>query len=126
MYLNMISKPGTIKEDQTSIVFKALASASRRKILALLRDGEQCVCHLEAWSGFRQAYLSQQLKVLRDAGLIEDRRSGWNAYYRVVDPQVFIVLDEIKDMTGEIEIQIEPPKNGCPCPKCNANKCCTN
>jgi ArsR family transcriptional regulator len=122
----MISGLDTQNKDKTSAVFKALASAPRRKILTLLREGEQCVCHLEAWSGFRQAYLSQQLKVLREAGLIEDRRSGWNVYYRIVHPQIHEILDDIKNITGEETNQIKPPKNGCPCPKCSSEKCCSH
>ena len=124
--MNMISHPSVLSIDQTSAILKALASASRRKILALLREGEQCVCHLEAWTGFRQAYLSQQLKVLREAGLIEDRRVGWNVYYKAVDPKIYEILDDIKNITGEDSSQIEPPKESCPCPKCSENKCCTN
>lgn len=118
----MITPQVIQKEDQTSIVLKALASASRRKILSLLRDSEQCVCHLEAWSGFRQAYLSQQLKVLREAGLIEDRRAGWNVYYRIVDPMIYGIIDLLEKMTDQESLEIKPPKHGCPCPKCNMNK----
>jgi len=54
-----------------SKLFKALMQPARVAILVQLRDGEQCVCHLEAILGYRQAYLSQQLAVLRQVGLVE-------------------------------------------------------
>ena len=59
---------------------KALAHPVRLQILDMLRaDDEVCVCHMEAAFGKRQAYISQQLMVLREAGaagvdvLIEDQ-----------------------------------------------------
>ena len=79
--------------DSQSTIFKALAHPVRRSILLILQDGEHCVCHLEAYLNLRQAYLSQQLMVLREAGLVEFRRDGWNIYYRVVDEAVFSILN---------------------------------
>jgi DNA-binding transcriptional ArsR family regulator len=53
-----------------AVRFKALAHPVRLQILDMLRSGEVCVCHMEAVLGKRQAYISQQLMVLRDAGLV--------------------------------------------------------
>ncbi len=101
--------------------FKAFSHTARLAILEELRKGEQCVCHLEAALGTRQAYVSQQLAVLRDAGLISDRRDGWNVYYRVIDNRVFSLLDLAYTMTGKSPI-IRSTIDGCPCPGCNENK----
>jgi DNA-binding transcriptional ArsR family regulator len=102
-------------------LLKVLTHPARLAILNLLRDGEHCVCHMEAHLGFRQAYISQQLMVLREAGLIQDRRDGWNVFYRVVEPRIFGVLSAVEQMIG---IQQDPaPKQlaeDCSCPKCNA------
>ncbi len=67
--------------DQAEI-FKLLSHPCRLAILYTLRSGEECVCHMEATLGYRQAYLSQQLAVLREAGIIQDRRDGprWVEY----------------------------------------------
>src|SRR5512135_581043 len=81
-------------------LFKALMHPARLEILDTLRDGEHCVCHLEAALGYRQAYISQQLSVLREAGIVQDRRDGWNVHYRVTQPQVFALLDVAITMTG--------------------------
>ncbi len=52
-------------------IFKALMHPVRLQILDLLRDGKLCVCQIEAQSGQLQAYVSQQLAVLRRVGLIK-------------------------------------------------------
>jgi ArsR family transcriptional regulator len=108
-------------EIQTDLL-KALAHATRLAILDILRDGEQCVCHMEATLGLRQAYISQQLMILKQVGLLEARRDGLNLYYRVIKPEVFSVLDTLTSVTG---ITPKLPKHkhatgNCPCPKCNA------
>ena len=65
-------------------LFKACGHPVRLQILeVLLRDGEACVCHLEAHLGQRQAAISQHLAKLRQVGLVTDRRDGWNVYYSV-------------------------------------------
>ena len=55
----------TVIEDNTYDlqvqIFKVLTHPARLAILEILRDGEHCVCHMEAYLGFRQAYISQQL-----------------------------------------------------------------
>jgi ArsR family transcriptional regulator len=108
--------------DNSAKLFKALMHPARLEILDILRDGEACVCHIEAALGQRQAYISQQLSVLREAGLVQDRRDGWNVHYRVVQPQVFALLDVAITMTGS-----QPNKRivahgaeliNCPCPRC--------
>jgi ArsR family transcriptional regulator len=101
---------------------KAIAHPTRLVILEILRDGEQCVCHMEATLKLRQAYISQQLMILKQAGLVEPRRDGLNLYYRVVKPEVFAVLDSLNSATGVTpKLPEHKHKNTeCPCPKCNA------
>ena len=104
--------------------FKALMHPTRMAILDALREGEQCVCHMEAAFGLRQAHISQHLMVLRDAGLVADRREGWNIFYRVVRPEIYPVIDAMKAFSGEpdgnpFEAEIRSLRQTCPCPKCN-------
>ena len=101
---------------------RALNHPVRLAILDILRDGEQCVCHMEAILGLRQAYISQHLILLRDAGMVEDRRDGWNVFYRVRQFKVYEVIDAMSALTGEPRRKIKhihAPAE-CPCPKCNA------
>ena len=105
--------------DLQAEIFKVLTHPARLAILDILRDGEHCVCHMEAWLGYRQAYLSQQLSVLRQAGLIRDRRDGWNIYYQVADERIYKVLDQVREMTGSKAIELKSPSSVCACPKCS-------
>ncbi len=101
-------------------IFKALMHPTRLSILEILRDGEQCVCHMEAVLGQRQAYISQHLMVLREAGLVEDRRDGARIFYRVTKPEVFELVDEASRMSEEKPSQVAPGRvDNCPCPMCN-------
>ena len=109
-------------QERTARLFKALMHPARLVILDVLRNGEECVCHMEAALGYRQAYISQQLSVLREAGLVQDRRDGWNMFYRVTDAQVYALVDAARRMTGDTRAAIrrKPAKSApCPCPRCN-------
>ena len=101
-------------------VFRALMHPARLAILEMLRGGEQCVCHMEAGLGHRQAYISQHLAVLREAGLVRDRRDGLNIFYGVMRPEVFSLLDTARIMVGGEAVMMipAPPIASCPCPKC--------
>jgi DNA-binding transcriptional ArsR family regulator len=110
--------------DRSAQLFKVLMHPARLAILDVLRNGEACVCHIEAALSYRQAYISQQLAALREAGLIQDRREGWNIYYRVTRPQVFEIIDaaqRIYGTRGIVRSKLMKPTSpdNCPCPKCN-------
>ncbi len=101
-------------------LYKVLMHPFRLAILDLLRDGEQCVCHMEAVFGVRQAYISQQLMVLRSAGLVEVRREGLNIYYRVTQPKIFAVIDAMRYLTQTSPPLALQPLERCNCPSCEA------
>ncbi|PKO08524.1 MAG: ArsR family transcriptional regulator [Chloroflexi bacterium HGW-Chloroflexi-2] len=109
-------------ETQEANLLKLLAHPVRIAILKILHQEEACVCHMEATLGYRQAYLSQQLAVLREAGIISDRRDGWNIFYQIQDPQVFDILDISAKFlhSGSSEIPLKPVN--CPCPKCTSTQ----
>ncbi len=104
-------------------LLKAISHPTRLAVLDILRDGEQCVCHMEASLGLRQSSISQQLMVLREAGLVEVRRDGLNMYYRVLNPRIFPVLDAVYAAAGRSSRPRPSHKHGkgkdaCTCPKC--------
>ena len=102
---------------------KALSHPARLAILETLRQGEACVCHMETLFGWRQAYISQQLMVLREAGLVADRRDGWNIFYRVVKPKIYDVINAVYQVSGR-GARIELPMaslDTCTCPHCNVD-----
>lgn len=105
-------------------IFKILMHPTRLAILDALRNGEQCVCHMEALFGLRQAHISQHLMVLREAGLVTDRRDGWNIFYRVIQPEIYQVIDAMNAYSGapsgsQVGVARKAARQACPCPKCN-------
>ncbi len=105
--------------DSETLVLKAIAHPVRLRILNALRDGEECVCHLTALLDQRQAYVSQQLMFLRQAGLLEDRKEGWRVYYRITNPQILGVLDALNVFIGSKHpVREAKTVPACPCPKC--------
>lgn len=65
-------------------MFKALADPTRLRIVKLLERGELCVCQLTAALGMGQSRISRHLSVLKQAGLISDRRQGKWVHYQLV------------------------------------------
>lgn len=69
--------------DALTQVYSALADATRLRILALLRDGEVCVCDIHASLDVPQPTASRHLAYLRKAGLVDARRAGIWMHYRL-------------------------------------------
>ncbi|MDO9486296.1 MAG: metalloregulator ArsR/SmtB family transcription factor [Actinomycetota bacterium] len=65
----------------TSDVFNAIAEPQRRDILALLRAGERPVNELALELGMSQPGASKHLRVLREVGLVSDRKAGKQRLY---------------------------------------------
>ncbi|TFH38066.1 MAG: transcriptional regulator [Anaerolineales bacterium] len=111
-------------------MLKALAHPVRLQILdALSTDVQACVCHLESLLQLRQAYISQQLATLREAGLVQDRREGLNVYYSLTSTAVSDGLQNLRSFSSEIaqiqdkKLQFKSiehdPGEPCPCPRCH-------
>ncbi len=100
---------------------KLLAHPERLRILDVLRRDAECVCHLEALLGKPQPYVSQQLRFLRQAGLIVDEKEGQNVYYRLVDQEVAAWLDQVLGPAIGEDPAMAAHKQviACPCPKCS-------
>jgi len=79
--------------DRAVMLFHALSDATRLSILEMLRDGERCVCELQDELDAAQSRLSFHLRVLKEAGLIADRREGRWSYYRIVPEALTEVHD---------------------------------
>jgi ArsR family transcriptional regulator len=107
-------------ENEQANLLKLLAHPVRIAILKILQQEEACVCHMEATLGFRQAYLSQQLAVLRQAEIISDRRDGWNVYYQIQNEGILEILQLSEKLAGPGKSEIPFQPASCPCPKCSA------
>jgi len=89
--------------DQFALIGKALGSARRLELIELLAQSEYTVERLAGESGMSVANTSQHLKTLRAARLVEVRRDGVVAYYRLSDEAVFQTWQMIRDL-GEAYI----------------------
>jgi ArsR family transcriptional regulator len=85
-------------------VFKALSDATRLRLVLLLMERDLCVCELVFILKMEQSRISHQLRVLRDADLVEDIRQGrWMIYRIPGDARGFlsVILDgELKSRFG--------------------------
>lgn len=80
--------------DRAAVLFHALSDPTRLSILEMLRGGERCVCELQDELDAAQSRLSFHLRVLREAGLVDDRKEGRWSYYSIVPD----ALEEVHDL----------------------------
>ena len=86
----MADARGQQSEDQ---VFRALADPTRRAMIRKLSAGDACVSELVADADMTQSAVSQHLKILRDAGLVKERREGRQRVYRLQPKPLVVVRD---------------------------------
>ena len=75
-----------------ALLFHALSDETRLAIVERLRGGERCVCDLTDLLDAAQSRLSFHLKVLKEAGLVIDRREGRWVHY-ALRPEAFEQLE---------------------------------
>jgi ArsR family transcriptional regulator len=101
--------------------FKTLGHPARIRVLELLSRREHAVAELLPEVGIEPANLSQQLAVLRRAGLVVTRKEGSNVYYSLTSPQVAELLAVARSiltgvLAGQIEL-LEDLRTGPPVPE---------
>lgn len=79
-------------------LFHALSDETRVDVMQMLRSGERCVCELQDELGAAQSRLSFHLRVLKDAGLVTDRRHGRWAYYAIAPDALQAAHDVVRDL----------------------------
>lgn len=93
--------PDAVEAGVLADLFKLLGEPKRTRILyALLEAGELCVCDIAAAVDVPEASVSQALRLLRTAGVVDNRRSGRMVYYRLADAHVRLLLDLSREHTG--------------------------
>jgi len=83
------------RAEEAATLLRALSHGGRLLILCHLSTGEKTVGEIEALLGLRQAAVSQQLARLRQEGLVQARRDGKSIRYRLADPRVARLIDEL-------------------------------
>jgi ArsR family transcriptional regulator len=92
--------------DQLEELFKALADATRLRILRLLMAGELCVCNIHDALRIPQAKASRHLAYLRRVGLVTTRREGLWIYYSLstsFDPIVATIEGATTHVLGHLD-----------------------
>ena len=90
-------KPQSVPLSQVKAeLFRALAHPARIRTLEILIGGEESVSNLQALVGIELSHLSQQLGVLRRAGLVETRREGSSVFYAIKSPLLVELLVSAK------------------------------
>lgn len=79
-------------------IFKALADPTRLKILECIRKGEKCICEIIPYTGKSQPNVSQHLKVLKNAGIIDERKDGTRIIIKVSKNDIYTIVDKVKDL----------------------------
>jgi ArsR family transcriptional regulator len=86
---------------RTATLCHALSDQTRLAVLELLRDGERCVCELQEALDAAQSRLSFHLRVLREAGLVTDRREGRWSYYTLNQDALAELHDVVRALGSE-------------------------
>jgi ArsR family transcriptional regulator len=87
--------------NRTAEMFRALGDASRLRMMELLFDTPHCVSELAEETGESMSTISQRLKILCQAGLVNRKRSGKHIYYSLSDHHVFELLENAFEHTIE-------------------------
>jgi len=80
--------------DRAIELFHALSDETRLEIIELLRKGERCVCELTDTLDAAQSRLSFHLRVLKEAGIVRDRKDGRWVHYEL-DPEAFEEMETL-------------------------------
>jgi ArsR family transcriptional regulator len=91
---------------EMEILFKALADATRLRILGLLLAGEVCVCDIHESLKIPQSKASRHLAYLRRSGLVATRRDGLWVHYRLgefTDPVLAAISDAVRHALTHID-----------------------
>lgn len=102
----------------------ALGDGNRIAILDCLSRGERCVCELTEATGLKQSLLSFHLRVLREAGLVRDRRVGRWGFYSIDDA----AMRELAAGIGRLGQAVDRTSRCCTDPACECapvkSACC--
>jgi len=79
-------------------IFKALADKTRLRIVEFLKNGERCVCEIIPITDKSQPAVSQHLRILSEANILESRKEGTNIYYRVKNKKFMEIIQMLREI----------------------------
>ena len=86
--------PDTEKLFDLAELFKIFGDSTRIKILYILFESEMCVCDIADISGMTVSAISHQLRILKNAKLVKNRREGKSLYYSLADDHISLILGQ--------------------------------
>jgi ArsR family transcriptional regulator len=101
MYSRFMTAAPAVDLARAAHLFHALSDETRLAVLEMLRDGERCVCDLQESLEAAQSRLSFHLKVLKEAGLVADRKEGRWSYYTLVPDTLGEAHDLVRALATE-------------------------
>lgn len=102
---------------KNSELFQILSHPVRLQILDELRRRQACVCHLQAVTDRPQAYVSQQLRILREADVVIDEKDGQNVFYHLRNAKARMLINQVLGPADEPSHPLD-----CTCPYCSGEK----
>ena len=79
-------------------VFKALADATRLTILDTVKNSERCICEIIPNTGKSQPTVSQHIKILKNAGLVDERKDGARVMLKSSNKKIFDIIDQVREL----------------------------
>jgi DNA-binding transcriptional ArsR family regulator len=89
--------------------FQALSDPTRLKILRALQDGEKSVQELVELFTCTQPNISRHLAILTQAGMVTKSKQGPYVHYRIANPRVFNLCDNVCAHVQSVLSRYEPP-----------------
>lgn len=101
--VNEVKKKMPLEEDLYDLaeLFKVFGDSTRIKILWALHEAEMCVCDIAVLLNMTQSAISHQLRVLKQAHLVKNRKDGKVVYYSLDDDHVKQIFDQGLDHVNE-------------------------
>ena len=90
----MVDLPEDVALTDLADLFKIFGDTTRVKIMYALLEEEMCVCAIAELLGMNQSAISHQLKTLKNANLVGNRREGKTIYYFLSDDHVRSIIAE--------------------------------
>ncbi len=94
-------------------VLKALGEPARYKLLCLMQQRSYCVAALAHASGLSDSSVSQHMKILREAGLVQGVKKGFYTHYSLNREALKQVIEELQILTSAQPTPCDRPYYGC-------------
>lgn len=118
----------TLPVDRIAQFMHLIGQPSRIQIILAIGKREVCVCHLETVLNQRQAFISQHLKQLREAGFVITERKSRHIYYKLSNPNLIDLIRTTASVIGNTDwidaALTNQPVQNCLCPECTHTPIC--